>query len=60
MGLGCVLGPLDGQRAPRDPQSNSLRFSPQAGPTCPRTEEMGALTRDEYEEDSSDEEVGLG
>ncbi|KAH0518920.1 Ribosome biogenesis protein BOP1 [Microtus ochrogaster] len=32
----------------------------QAGPPCPRTEEVGALTRDEYEEDSSDEEVGLG
>lgn len=28
----------------------------QAAPPCPRTEEAGALTRDEYEEDSSDEE----
>ncbi|XP_057647702.1 ribosome biogenesis protein BOP1 isoform X2 [Chionomys nivalis] len=28
----------------------------QADPPCPRTEEVGALTRDEYEEDSSDEE----
>lgn len=29
---------------------------PQAGPPRPRTEKMGALTRDEYEEDTSDEE----
>lgn len=28
----------------------------QAVPPCPRAEEAGALTRDEYEEDSSDEE----
>lgn len=28
----------------------------QAVPLCPRAEEAGALTRDEYEEDSSDEE----
>lgn len=29
---------------------------PQVASPCPRTEEAGALTRDEYEEDSSDEE----
>ncbi|KAL1767410.1 ribosome biogenesis protein BOP1 [Sigmodon hispidus] len=28
----------------------------QASPPCPRTEEVGALSKDEYEEDSSDEE----
>lgn len=59
MALGCRLGPptsagyLGTSRV-------TLPFSPQAAPPCPRTEEAGALTRDEYEEDSSDEEVGLG
>lgn len=57
MGLGCGLGLSDSQRVSKDPQSNYLPFIPQVGLPCPRTEEAGAVTRDEYEEDSSDEEV---
>ena len=60
MGLGCRLGPPDYQRAVLGTSGVTLPFSPQAAPLCSRTEEAGALAQDEYEEDSSDEEVGLG
>lgn len=60
MGLGCRLGPPDYQRAILGTSRVTLPFSPQAAPLCSRSEEAGVLTRDEYEEDSSDEEVGLG
>lgn len=60
MRLGCRIGPPDHQRVILGTSEVTLPFSPQVASPCPRTEEAGALTRDEYEEDSSDEEVGLG